>query len=217
MGERDCFWCFACNSMETLRSFIGFYGALRRLESILTKLASCRSSCVKWRLKMKWRDFMKTLMKVVWYLEAALCGCVGWLLLVIGLQMVSLLVEANPRKDFYVLTGAVFVFVAAYAWKAQRRQRAEMLELLQIHFGSTMTQQYNWQHTALAVASAAVVCAGVILATILERDFGKVALDVGFGLPLILGVAGLLTKAVEAAFVKWMPLPKMPNLIPLKR
>ena len=148
---------------------------------------------------------MKTLMKVVWYLEAALCGCVGWLMLVIGLQLVMLCLDACARVEFYILAGLVLVFILVYAWKAQRQQRAEMLGLLEMYFGGARAERYDAWHTILATASVVAVFGVVILATILERSFGKVALDVGFGLPMLLGIAGILVKVAEAAFVKWMP------------
>lgn len=159
---------------------------------------------------------MKTLMKVVWYLEAALCGCVGWLMLIVGVRLLIPLMDSGASIEFYLLAGLVLFFVSAYAWKAQRRQRAEMLSLLERYFGSARAERYDTWHAMLAVASVAAVCGVVILAAILERDVGMVALDVGFGVPLLLGIAGILTKVVEAAFVRWMPV-KMSNVILLRR
>ncbi len=159
---------------------------------------------------------MKTLMKVVWFLEAALCGCVGWLMLVVGLQLMLLCLDAGAKVEFYLLAGAVLLFVLAYAWKAQRQQRAEMLKLLEMYFGGARAERYDCWHTIIAAASAVIVFGMVITASILAHDFGRVALDIGFGLPMLLGIAGILMKVVEAAFVKWMPT-KVSNVILLHR
>ena len=160
---------------------------------------------------------MKMLMKAVWYLEAALCGCLGWLMLVVGLRFVVVLWDAQTRLEFYALAGMAIAFVLVYAWQAQRRQRAKMLKLLEFYFGDEKADRCDYWHEMLAAFSVAAVVGSVFLAIVLEQKFGKMALDVGFGLPVLLGIAGILANVVEAAFVKWMPSAKTLNVIYLRR
>lgn len=158
---------------------------------------------------------MKNLMKMTWYFEAAMCGGMCWLALLVGAELVHAMREARYKPEFWLISGLTVLLVLVYAWKALRQQRRDMLGLIARHFGRAEAERCDWWHQAVAVASVVLLVIDVFVATMLAERFGKVVLDVGFGTPIWCGLLGLLAKVVEAALAKRMPDERQSNLIRL--
>ncbi len=158
---------------------------------------------------------MKNLMKATWYIEAAMCGGMCWLALLVGTELVHAMREARYKPEFWLISGLTVLLVLVYAWKALRQQRRDMLGLIARHFGRAEAERCDWRHKTVAVTSVVLLVVDVFVVTALEERFGRVVLDVGFWIPIWCGLLGLFAKVVEAALVKWMPDERQSNLIRL--
>lgn len=158
---------------------------------------------------------MKNLMKVTWYIEAAMCGGMCWLALLVGTQLVYAMQEARYKPEFWLIGSLTVLLVLVYAWKALRQQRSDMLDLIARYFGRAEAERCDWWHQAVAVASVVLLVVDVFVVTALEERFGRAVLDVGFWIPIWCGLFGLLAKVAEAALAKRMPDERQSNLIRL--
>ncbi len=152
---------------------------------------------------------MKTLVKVVWYLDAALFGCVGWLVFcVCGVAYMLMDGVAMQRDDwlFFGLCGFVAAFVLICVWLVHRYQWIRMLRILGRYYGASVAESYDDNYSTLAWFSVIMVLETVAMSPSwvnTPEELEQLRYAVCMTL-LWAGVIGIFVKSLGAMLVKWL-------------